>query len=103
VDDPVRELMERVPLSLPKASQYTPPPKAADIEVDFLWEHYPHRQLPDDAVTLTANDIPISFAPHHRSHSKRSIHRTTELLPAALHGEHATLHQRLIDYAKKDA
>lgn len=103
VADPVRELMERVPLSLPKASEYTPPIAGADIPVDFLWERYRHPQLPDDAVTLTANDIPVSFAQHHRSHGKRSVHRTTEPLPAGLRGEHANLHQRLIDYAKKDA
>ncbi|MFF1400209.1 hypothetical protein ACFVZD_41370 [Streptomyces sp. NPDC058287] len=92
----------RVPLALPKASKYTPPSDATDIPVAFLWERYPHPQLPDDAVTLTANDVPLSFAQHGRSHGKRSLYRTTEPLAASLRGDQVTLHQRLIDYAKKD-
>ncbi|MEU8955026.1 type I-E CRISPR-associated protein Cas5/CasD [Streptomyces sp. NPDC048518] len=102
VDDPVRELMERVPLSRPAAGEHPLSSEAPHIPVAFLWERYPHPQLPDDAVTLTANDVPISFAQHGRSHGKRRLHRTTEPLAVTLRGDQATLYQRLIDYAKKD-
>lgn len=102
VADPVRELMERVPLSLPATGDYAPPDEEAPVPVEFLWERYREAQLPDDAVTLTANDRPLSFAQHHRSHGKRTLYRTTEQLPAALRCPQTVLHSRLIDYAKGD-
>jgi hypothetical protein len=70
------------------------------ILVDFLWENYPG-PLPEDAVTLTANDVPKSFAQHGRDHGKRRIHRVGEELPTALVGDGKTPHyQRLIAYAQ---
>ncbi|MGP4001372.1 type I-E CRISPR-associated protein Cas5/CasD [Streptomyces sp. 8N706] len=101
VADPVQELRERVPLS-PAAPRHTGSGSGERVPVAFLWERHPGR-LPADAVTLDANDVPFSFAPHHRRHGKRRLHRTTEQLPAALLPDRVSpLHQRLFDYAKED-
>jgi len=102
VDDPVQELLERVPLSLPETGEPRRQLEAADAKVDFLWERYHRDRLPDDGVTLTVNDVPLSFAQHGRSHGKRLLYRTTEQLPAALRSDQPTVHQRLIDYAKEE-
>ncbi|WP_405814402.1 type I-E CRISPR-associated protein Cas5/CasD [Streptomyces sp. NBC_01390] len=102
VDDPVRELLERVPLSLPEAGDQGRAYRGGDVPVDFLWETYHQDQLPQDAVTLTVHDVPLSFAQHSRSHGKRLVHRTTEQLPATLRADQASLHQRLTDYAQEE-
>lgn len=98
-EDPVHELLHRVPLS-PQNAGYRPPARTGNVAVDFVWESYPFGRLPDGAVTTAVTDIPISFSQHARSHGKRRIHRTTEQLPAALRADQDDLHQRLIDYAK---
>lgn len=102
VEDPVAELRERVPLSPPDDQS---PWQDADnskpvVGVDFYWETYPHGPLPEDATTLSVPDVPVSFAHHHRSHTRRRLHRTTEQLPAALRADQRTLHQQLVDYAQ---
>lgn len=102
VNDPVRELMEGVPLSLPEADDHHRTPETTGISVDFLWEKYYRNQLPNGTVTLTANDVPVSFAQHSRSHGKRVLYRTTEQLSEVLRSDQATLHQRLISYAKEE-
>lgn len=110
--DPVEELRHRVPLSMPPRNEdgdptgvtaTETPVTEAEVTVDFLWEKYHSGQLPEDALTLSVNDVPTSFAQHGRSHAKRSVIRTTEGLPAELCTHPAQLHQRLIDYAKEEA
>lgn len=97
VDDPVAELLQKVPLSPAHAR-----PAAADqtVPVTFLWEQPPAAQ-PDLDVFAFLHDRPVSFAPHSRSHAKRRIYRTVEQLPATLAApdQNRNLHQRLIDYA----
>ncbi|WP_369185397.1 type I-E CRISPR-associated protein Cas5/CasD [Streptomyces sp. Y1] len=95
VADPVRELVERVPLSpnprLGKRDRET-------IPVDFIWENHPG-QLPDSAVPLSLYDTPESFDQHRRTHTKRHLHRTTRQLPAHLAGDGSTpVYQRLFAY-----
>jgi CRISPR system Cascade subunit CasD len=101
VEDPLHELKHRVPLSTtaPRNGQAQRAPDT--IPVDFVWERYPGT-LPEEAVTLTSYDIPNSFAQQERSHSKRTIHRTTERLPASLAGDSTSpLHKRLIAYVSE--
>ncbi|MFF1418974.1 type I-E CRISPR-associated protein Cas5/CasD [Streptomyces sp. NPDC058280] len=102
-DDPVTDLMERVPLSPPDTGDQPRDVQQEHVLVDFVWEQYHRAELPDDAVTTTVNDVPISFAQHHRSHGKRRVYRTTEQLPAHLLPNSQALHQRLIAYAKEEA
>ncbi|WP_330334764.1 type I-E CRISPR-associated protein Cas5/CasD [Streptomyces sp. NBC_00536] len=103
VADPVAELLTAVPLSSPytderrpsRASQHAP-------RVEFLWEQPPTDER--EAVRLTINDHPVTFAPHARSHAKRHLYRTVEELPVQLlETNQRTLHQRLIDYATGSA
>ncbi|MEV8391801.1 MULTISPECIES: type I-E CRISPR-associated protein Cas5/CasD [unclassified Streptomyces] len=102
-DDPVTELMERVPLSPPDTEEQPRNVQQGHVPVEFVWEHYHRAALPDDAVTTTVNDVPISFAQHRRSHGKRRVYRTTEQLPADLLANPRALHQRLVAYAKEEA
>ncbi|MGW1766490.1 type I-E CRISPR-associated protein Cas5/CasD [Streptomyces sp. NPDC002073] len=101
--DPVAELLTAVPLSNPytdeRQMRRTP---VTDVRVDFLWETPPDHAT--DAVPLTVQDRPLSFAQHSRAHGKRHLYRTIEQLPASLldHGE-GTLHECLIDYAARPA
>src|SRR5581483_7069321 len=81
VEDPVTELRERVPLGIRPG-----PGQDTTIPVDFIWENHPG-PLPPGAVAIAVYDEPQSFAPHHRSHTKRHLHRTTEPLPARLAGD----------------
>ncbi|MFE7379459.1 type I-E CRISPR-associated protein Cas5/CasD [Streptomyces zhihengii] len=59
------------------------------------------RPAPSDSFAdiIEVNDVPVSFAPHARSHTTRRLHRTVEALPGHLAGPQHTLIQRLIDYA----
>jgi len=101
VADPVRELLEQVPLSPSHAvDHWETPEQEGKLPVDFIWETYPLGSLPDNAVTATLTDRPISFAQHGRSHAQRQIRRTTEFIAAGLRADQDVLHQRLIDYAK---
>ncbi|MET8680000.1 type I-E CRISPR-associated protein Cas5/CasD [Streptomyces sp. NPDC004647] len=101
VDDPVGELRAKVPLS-PASPRHPESGSVERVPVTFLWERRPGG-LPADAVTLDTNDVPLSFAPHHRGHGKRRLHRTIEQLPAALlPSQESPLHQRLFGYAKED-
>ncbi|MGJ5898397.1 type I-E CRISPR-associated protein Cas5/CasD [Streptomyces niveiscabiei] len=97
VDDPARHLLEEVPLSHdPKR------PAAQDdtVPVTFLWETPPRT---GDAVdALTVFDLPHSFHPDRRRHDRRTVHRTTERLPARLTVNPHHLHEKLIDYAVKE-
>lgn len=105
VEDPVRELRTRVPLSATYDQRSHE--QHGTVAVDFVWERYDRDQLPQDAVTVSLNDIPLSYAPHSRSHGKRRVHRTTEHLPAQLcadlRADAGTLHEQLIDYALENA
>lgn len=104
VADPVDELKTRVPLANSATGTGSEPHGLDEyVEVDFLQETTHEQPSPDDAVSYELFDTPVSFAPHHRSHTKRHLHRTTEKLPTTLLGEPATLHHRLIDYAKDHA
>lgn len=99
VADPVDELRSRVPLSAPRprAGRGKTPPET--VQVEFLWENHPG-PLPPGTGTLSAYDRPVTFAQHARRHDKRTLHRTTEQLPAALATPDGTpIHPRLIDYA----
>lgn len=102
VDEPVRALMHDVPLSRPAGTE-RPEDGSSDerIAVDFLWERYVKPELPADAVFLSVNDVPVSFAQHGRSHARRRLIRTSEAVPAALLTDPEDLHRRLIDYAKE--
>ncbi|MGV9290951.1 type I-E CRISPR-associated protein Cas5/CasD [Streptomyces sp. NPDC003719] len=102
VDDPEEELRTRVPLSRPA-------PRTRDgngqenqtIAVEFLSEQPPPTSStagPGYDV-IDVNDVPVSFAPHSRSHTGRRIHRTRVPVPQSLAGPPHTLMQRLIDYA----
>ncbi|MFE3267084.1 type I-E CRISPR-associated protein Cas5/CasD [Streptomyces sp. NPDC059215] len=100
VDDPDAELRTRVPLSSPHHGerQLSAATSRDTVRVDFLSERLPP-EVTKGAVVLTAQDVPVSFAPQGRSHGKRRLYRTTAELPAALLAAPAELHGRLIDYA----
>ncbi|MFI8105423.1 type I-E CRISPR-associated protein Cas5/CasD [Streptomyces sp. NPDC086023] len=105
VADPVAELLHHVPLSRPHTDErrgWTRPQETDTVPIEFLWER--PRPTGQDAVLLTSQDHPVTFAPHQRAHSKRHLYKTVEHLPAALlhHGNH-TVHERLIDYATHPA
>ncbi|MDF3292365.1 type I-E CRISPR-associated protein Cas5/CasD [Streptomyces silvisoli] len=101
VEDPVHELLRTIPLSTPAAHycEETSEAGTATVPVDFIWETYPLGPLPDDAVSVTITDVPVSYAQHARSHAKRRILRTTEPLAAKLQTSPGDLRQRLIGYA----
>lgn len=96
VEDPVGELLWRVPLSR------APRPGQETVPVDFIWENHPG-PLPPGAVALAVYDEPGSFAQHHRSHTKRHLHRTTEPLPAHLaHDGTTSVFARLAAYLSNE-
>lgn len=129
VHDPCHELLHHVPLSPDSApADRTPaPPEPGEekdegtVAVHFYWES-PHAATRQDAVTLGSYDQPVSFAQQARAHTRRTLYRTTEHLPAGLlanpYDETAeppslrgrgrdktsppTLHQRLIRYAQSE-
>ncbi|MFC7216856.1 type I-E CRISPR-associated protein Cas5/CasD [Streptomyces polyrhachis] len=100
VGDPEVELRTRVPLSAPHRGDRQPSRAggAGTHRVDFLRERLPGEGN-QNAVSLSAHDVPVSFASQGRIHGKRQLYRTTEDLPGALFAEPAELHRRLIDYA----
>jgi CRISPR system Cascade subunit CasD len=98
--DPIGELLHHVPLSPAHTNQEHRATTADTVPVEFIWETYPLGPLPADALTTTITDVPTCFTQHHRSHTRRRIHRTTHHLPAQLRAEQHNLHQQLIDYAK---
>ncbi|MGW7551706.1 type I-E CRISPR-associated protein Cas5/CasD [Streptomyces rimosus] len=99
--DPETELLTRVPLS--RTPQPTDP-DTTTLAVPFLYEHPPADGRPGtEADTVSVNDIPFSFSPQARAYGSRTLHRTTEQLPAALAGPQHTLLPRLIDYARDHA
>ncbi|WP_435224322.1 type I-E CRISPR-associated protein Cas5/CasD [Streptomyces sp. Tue6028] len=99
VDDPETELLTRVPLS-----RHTPAHHDEEthdtVPVEFLREQQPADATNPPTDTIDVNDMPVSFAPHGRSHAARRLYRTVEQLPAALTGPQPQLLQRLIDYAQ---
>ncbi|MGW0969886.1 type I-E CRISPR-associated protein Cas5/CasD [Streptomyces sp. NPDC002516] len=101
VDNPENELLTAVPLSRP-----VPARRDGDtddtVPVEFL-----HERPPADATSLSADsfdvsDLPVSFAPHGRSHGVRHLYRSVEWLPATLTGPQPQLLRRLIDYAQTE-
>ncbi|MEU2870159.1 type I-E CRISPR-associated protein Cas5/CasD [Streptomyces olivoreticuli] len=98
VTDPETELHTRVPLSIPRA----PKGPEGTVLVDFLRERAPAGR-PGDAATLSVNDVPGSFAPHHRHYGKRTLYRSTEPVAATLLAPPAELNDRLITYALENA
>ncbi|GGO99241.1 type I-E CRISPR-associated protein Cas5/CasD [Wenjunlia tyrosinilytica] len=120
VQDPAAELREHVPLSPGDDHGRSPDRTGADrtVPVTFYWERLPTTAA-EDTVVLSANDTPVSFAQHHRSHRKRTLYRTVEHLSATLlpqengrqrtqntdvphEDQPRTLRQRLMDYATED-
>ncbi|MDH6139872.1 CRISPR system Cascade subunit CasD [Kitasatospora sp. GP30] len=96
VDNPVEELLERVPLSTHPTRQ--PRHDQDTIPVEFIWENHPD-PLPQNAVALTIYDNPTTFAQHNRAHAKRQLHRTACHLPARLAADTTTpVFQRLFAY-----
>ncbi|MGW1887787.1 type I-E CRISPR-associated protein Cas5/CasD [Streptomyces sp. NPDC001970] len=93
VQDPEEELRTRVPVS------QTPPDDDRDLTVDFLYERMPTDVAEADVDVLTANDTPVDFAQHARSHTTRRLYRTARTVPNGLATPHHTLMQQLIDYA----
>nr|WP_202519469.1 type I-E CRISPR-associated protein Cas5/CasD [Streptomyces sp. SID1034] len=102
VSDPVAELLHKVPLSAPEPTRRPLQPVQPDtVAVDFVWEK-PRQTWPADAVQITLHDTPVSFAPHDRSHGKRTVHRTVEHLPARLLDLRTPLHEQLVTYATQE-
>ncbi|MFF4985445.1 type I-E CRISPR-associated protein Cas5/CasD [Streptomyces sp. NPDC001046] len=102
VDDPEEELRTRVPLSrTPPPATPSDEPQPDTLTVPFLLEQPPPSTPthPAPVDTIDINDVPVSFAQHHRSHTGRRLHRTHIPLPRSLAGPPHTLMQRLIDYA----
>ncbi|WP_030895965.1 type I-E CRISPR-associated protein Cas5/CasD [Streptomyces sp. NRRL S-474] len=103
VDDPEEELRTRVPLSRTATqAKHGDGQEAGTIPVEFLLEQPPPtsregESAPVDVIDI--NDVPVSFAPHGRSHTGRRLHRTRLSVPRSLTGPPQTLMQRLIDYA----
>ncbi|MFD3840263.1 type I-E CRISPR-associated protein Cas5/CasD [Streptomyces sp. NPDC058642] len=94
--DPVRELLTRVPLSLP-----APPHPGQDaVPVDFVWEHPPDH-LPAAHAHREVADVPTDFTPARRFHHTRRIWRTTEPLPATLYAAPPTINA-LAAYLQQD-
>ncbi|MER7316235.1 type I-E CRISPR-associated protein Cas5/CasD [Streptomyces halstedii] len=96
VDDPEMQLLTGVPLSAAEPRDH----EAETIAVQFLRE----RPLPESgpgaaADVIEVNDMPVSFAPHGRTHTGRRLYRTVEPVSSALAGPQKTLLTRLIDYA----
>lgn len=92
-DDPIRELRERVPLSLPDR----PTPGHKTIPIDFVWENPPQEDM-GGAHRYQTSDVPLSFIPGNRRFGTRPLWRAPEHLPAALYAAPPT-YQALIDYA----
>ncbi|MGW3911511.1 type I-E CRISPR-associated protein Cas5/CasD [Streptomyces sp. NPDC005070] len=99
VEDPENELLTRVPLSTTAPRNSGPDDT---VPVEFLREQPPPDATASPADTIDVNDMPVSFAQHHRSHGVRRLYRTIEQLPAALTGPQPQLLQRLIDYAQTE-
>ncbi|MFF9105224.1 type I-E CRISPR-associated protein Cas5/CasD [Streptomyces rubrogriseus] len=103
VTDPEEELRTSVPLSRTAPRTHDGDgPETGTIAVEFLTEQPPptgesEEHLPVDVIDV--NDVPVSFAPHGRSHTGRRLHRTQVPVPRSLAGPPHTLMQRLIDYA----
>ncbi|MFR9795114.1 type I-E CRISPR-associated protein Cas5/CasD [Streptomyces sp. MS06] len=97
VTDPVGELRHRVPLSR------EPAPAAPDtVPVTFLYEQAP-ADVPDNEVdVLAANDHPVSFAQHQRSHRTRRIYRVEHRLAHSLACPRRQLMDRLIAYCLEE-
>ncbi|MER5295077.1 type I-E CRISPR-associated protein Cas5/CasD [Streptomyces pharetrae] len=100
VNDPEEELRTRVPLSrtAPRATD-DDGQDTGTITVEFLHEQPPPSSHGQAADVIDVNDVPLSFAPHSRSHTSRRLHRTHVPVPRSLAGPPHTLIQRLIDYA----
>ncbi|MGV9933998.1 type I-E CRISPR-associated protein Cas5/CasD [Streptomyces olivaceoviridis] len=103
VVDPEEELRTRVPLSRPAPRPTAGhPQQTGTLAVPFLREQPPSRSssaAPAPVDVIDINDVPVSFAPHSRSHTGRHLYRTVEQLPRSLAGPPESLMQRLIDYA----
>ncbi|MFE0887243.1 type I-E CRISPR-associated protein Cas5/CasD [Streptomyces rochei] len=103
VTDPEEELRTRVPLSrTPPRTPHADGQHTETITVEFLTEHPPSTGEPANPAptdVIDVNDVPVSFAPHGRSHTGRRIHRTQVPVPRSLAGPPHTLLQRLIEYA----
>jgi CRISPR system Cascade subunit CasD len=100
VDDPIEELLHRVPLSPVDTGHERGSAEEGTVFVDFLWESHTHAPLPPHAVTTAVFDVPISFSPQHRSYGRRDVHRVTRQLPARLRTTRdQPLRRRLLDYA----
>ncbi|MFD8193099.1 type I-E CRISPR-associated protein Cas5/CasD [Streptomyces wuyuanensis] len=93
VQDPDEELRAHVPVS------QTPPQDGSALVVDFLYERMPTDVAAAAVDVLTANDAPVSFAQHSRSHTTRRLYRTARAVPNRLATPHHTLMQQLIEYA----
>ncbi|MGQ5640762.1 MULTISPECIES: type I-E CRISPR-associated protein Cas5/CasD [unclassified Streptomyces] len=97
VADPVDELRHRVPLSQEPAH-----PAPETVPVTFLYEQAP-ADVPDSEVDiLTANDYPVSFAQHQRSHRTRRIYRVQHHLAHSLACTGRQLTQELIAYCLQE-
>ncbi|MFF5538631.1 type I-E CRISPR-associated protein Cas5/CasD [Streptomyces cinerochromogenes] len=97
VTDPVGELRHRVPLSREPAR-----PEPETVPVTFLYEQAP-ADAPDNQVDiLTANDYPVSFAQHQRSHRTRRIYRVEHRLAHSMTCPRRQLTDRLITYCLED-
>ncbi|MFJ8608087.1 type I-E CRISPR-associated protein Cas5/CasD [Streptomyces sp. NPDC093675] len=77
---PVDELLQRVPLSLPRP----PRPGQASVPVDFIWERRPDH-VPAAHAHRELADVPVDFTPARRFHHTRRVWRTTEQLAASLY------------------
>ncbi|MFE0762862.1 type I-E CRISPR-associated protein Cas5/CasD [Streptomyces smyrnaeus] len=90
-EDPVRELTERVPLSL----GHQPAPGRKTVPVDFVWDTPPEGMAAAQRYETT--DVPLSFTPGDRRFGSRPLWRTTEELPATLYAPRPSS-RALIDY-----
>lgn len=95
-EDPISHLMTLTPLT----PAHPPRPGQTTLPVAFLWEsppaHNPH------ARTYSLADQPVDFTRTTRTHTQRSLWRTTENLPATLHaGEHPL--EAFITYLEQEA
>ncbi|MFI6359826.1 type I-E CRISPR-associated protein Cas5/CasD [Streptomyces sp. NPDC050743] len=97
VADPEDELRHRVPLSREPAH-----PAPETVPVTFLYEQAP-ADVPDNEVDiLTANDYPVSFAQHQRSHRTRRIYRVEHRLAHSLTCPSRQLTDQLIAYCLEE-
>lgn len=95
-NDPLAELLHRVPLSLP-----APPRREQDtVPVDFIWEKQPAHVPAADSHRELA-DTPADFTPTRRFHHTRRVWRTTEQLPASLYAPRPSI-DALTAYIQQD-